>query len=225
MKSIVSYLKTLQESRRMTGRSYLSKSPIYWNRTIFEFVMTMLYGQEPCTTYAAVAQRIPNGVTVVDLCCGTARLYSDHLRSRGCTYVGLDFNGHFVADMKNRGITARFFNAITDPVPPGDCITMVSSFYHFRRHASDVLNRMRSAARMCVIISEPVRNISGKGTFLSRLAGWLSNPGVGEYEHRFSLEDFKSLAQTLGASEFSYKEGEHNAIAVFPPLRDARPAT
>jgi SAM-dependent methyltransferase len=154
---------------------------------------------------------------VADLCCGTARLFRDHLRARGCAYVGLDFNSQFVLQMRREGVETRFFNALTDDVPSADYVTMISSFYHFRRSAEEVLDRMRSSARRGVIISEPVKNMSSHPSPLGGVAAWLTNPGVGEYDQRFDLATFEAFSRQNGASEFSYRPGDRNAIAVFRP--------
>ncbi len=215
---IAEYLKALHRFRARIGLSFLRKSPLYWSGHGFDLAMRLAYGKQVSAMQAAVAARIPDGASVVDVCCGTARLYRDHLEKRGCTYLGLDFNSHFVFHARKRGVHARFFDAQRDAVPPADCVTIVSSLYHFRRQAADVVTRMRRAARQQVIVSEPVRNLSGKPTFVSRLAARLTNPGIGEYGERFTLEEFRAFAQSQGATEFAYREGDHNAVAVFPPL-------
>ncbi len=214
---IAAYLSSLHAFRARIGLSYLRKSPVYWSGRGFDLAMRTLYGRQLDRIYGDVAQRVPEGASVVDLCCGTARLYRDHLAARGNPYVGLDFNSHFVFHARKHGARARFFDARTDPVPAADCVTMVSSLYHFRRQAPELLTRMRAAARRCVIVSEPVRNLSGKPSAFSRLAARLSNPGVGEYKERFDLAEFRALAESLGATEFSYRDGDHSALAVFPP--------
>lgn len=216
-RDIRAYLVSLHRFRARIGLSYLGKSPVYWSGRGFDLVMRALYGKQLDATYRAVAERVPEGASVVDVCCGTARLYRDHLAARRSEYLGLDFNTHFVFHVRKRGVHARFFDVLKDRVPPADCVTMLSSLYHFRRQAADVVGRMRAAARRRVIVSEPVRNLSGRRTPLSRLAARLSNPGVGDYAERFDLEEFRALAHSLGASEFSYREGDHNAVAVFPP--------
>jgi hypothetical protein len=66
-----------------------------------------------------------------------------------------------------------------------------------------------------VIISEPVRNLSSRGSWLGRAAIRLSNPGVGEYAERFDLRELEALASAHGASEVLHAEGDRNAIAVF----------
>jgi hypothetical protein len=216
-RDIADYLVELHRFRGKLGMSLLNKSPIYWNSTGFDLVMRSLYGDALARTYGAVADRIESGASVADLCCGTARLFRDHLRARGCAYVGLDFNSQFVLQMRREGVETRFFNALTDDVPSADYVTMISSFYHFRRSAEEVLDRMRSSARRGVIISEPVKNMSSHPSPLGGVAAWLTNPGVGEYDQRFDLATFEAFSRQNGASEFSYRPGDRNAIAVFRP--------
>ncbi len=214
---ISAYLVALHRFRGRIGLSYLGKSPVYWSAQGFDLFMRLAYGKETQAIQAAVAERVPAGASVVDVCCGTARLYRDHLAAKGCAYLGLDFNSHFVFHVRKHGARARFFDVLKDSVPPAEYVTMVSSLYHFRRQAAGVLTRLRSAASRGVIVSEPVRNFAGKDTFVSRLAARLSHPGVGDSTERFTLEEFRALATAQGASEFVYHEGAHNAVAVFPP--------
>ena len=96
-------------------------------------------------------------------------------------------------------------------------VTMVSSLYHFRSHAGELIERMRKSARKAVIISEPVQNWSSKPSLLGKAAMWLSNPGVGEYTQRFDREGFEALAKQHGASEFFYSASDRNAVAIFQP--------
>ena len=65
---------------------------------------------------------------------------------------------------------ARFFNILSDEIPQADYVVMCSSFYHVRQ-ADLVMARMRAAAKVAVIISEPVSNLS-------------QLPGVGNWRRR-----------------------------------------
>jgi glycosyltransferase involved in cell wall biosynthesis len=212
------YLVELHRFRPKVGLSLLSKSPIYWTCVGYDAVMRVLYGRGYRQSYADVAARIPDGASVVDLCCGTGRLGLDFLLPRGCEYVGLDFNGHFVMGVRKRGGRARFWNALTDPVPEADYVVMCSSFYHFREIADDVLARMRAAARAAVIVSEPVENVSAsRSRLVAGVARALTNPGVGAHGARFDLEGFRAFAARHGAAELAWRPGDRNAVAVFPP--------
>ena len=212
---IKEYLLALHRFRAQVGLSLLNKSPIYWHSFVYDLVMRLLYGRAITQTYAEVADLVPDGASVVDLCCGTARLYRDHLRARGCRYLGLDFNGHFVMRGRRCGVPTRFFNLLSDPIPAADYVVMLSSLYHFRSRAAEVLERMKAAAGRAVIISEPIRNLSGHPSPLGRIAMRLSNPGVGEYGERFDLAELRALASAHGVTDFLHREGDRNVVAVF----------
>lgn len=212
------YLVELHRFRRRAGLSLADRSPLYWSGRGYDLAMRALYGAGYRRTYAEVAHRIPEGASVVDVCCGTAALHRLALDGRAASYLGLDANGHFVMSVRRRGIPARLFDLRTEAVSPADYVVMCNSFYHFRRTADAVLAKLRTAAGRAVIISEPVRNLSADlprplGSLLARL----TNPGVGDYGERFDLPAFRAFAETHRASEFAHRPGERNAIAVFPP--------
>jgi hypothetical protein len=115
-------------------------------------------------------------------------------------------------------VPTRFFNVLSDPIPPADYVVMLSSLYHFRWRAGDVLERMNAAARVAVVISELIQNLSAHPSWRGRIAGGLSNAGVGEYRERFDLTELRALADAHGAAEFRYFEGDRKAIVVFPPI-------
>jgi len=206
----------LYRLRAKVGLSLHDRSPIYWSVAGYDLMMKLLYGREYRQTYAAVAQLIPAGSSVVDVCAGTCRLYFDHLQARRCEYLALDCNGHFVMAARNRGVKARLFNLLTEELPAADYVVMGSSFCHFYRHETEILAKMLSAARCGVIISEPVRNLSTcSWHIVGGIANRFTNPGVGEFRYRFDLESFRSFAERHGAARFLHQPGQRNAVAVF----------
>jgi glycosyltransferase involved in cell wall biosynthesis len=209
------YLRALHGFRGTIGLSRRTKSPIYWSGRGYDLVMRALYAGQYRATYAAVAALIPDAASVVDVCCGTARLYQDFLRQRGCQYLGLDFNGDFVMHARRRGVDVRWFNLLTDPVPAADYVVMGSSLYHFGDRVDDVLDKMRRAARRAVIISEPVRNLTDLPVVGGTIAA-LTNAGVGNHEQRFNPTSFAELARRHGA-EVIHEGDDRNAIAVLSP--------
>ena len=212
---IVDYLKALHRFRARVGLSLLNKSPIYWDSRAYDLLMRLLFRQPHEQTYVDVAVLIPDGASVVDICSGTGRLFRDYLRARGCRYLGLDFNGHFVFQARRRGVPTRFFNVLSDELPEADYVIMVSSLYHFRSRAADVLERMKRAAKVAVIVSEPVQNLSLHPSVMGRLAARMTNPGIGEYIHRFNLSELRELVSAHGATDFLHRDGDRNAVAVF----------
>ncbi|MBI5524855.1 MAG: glycosyltransferase [Deltaproteobacteria bacterium] len=229
---IADYLTELYRFRGHVGLSLMDRSPIYWSAVGYDAVMSALYGRELGGVLAAIADRIPEKASVVDVCAGTCRLYLDFLRQKGCSYLGLDANGHFVMAARNRGVGARLFDVRSDRVPEADYVVMSSSFYHFHRRQREVFARLKRAAGKAVIISEPVRNLSALPIpVVGRVANLLTDPGVGDFDYRFDPDGFRAFAERNGAAEFAYREGDRNAIAVFKkaparrtpaPLKGAR---
>jgi glycosyltransferase involved in cell wall biosynthesis len=222
-------LRALHDFRGVIGLSRRAKSPIYWTGHGYDLVMRALYRAEYRQTHSEVAAQIPDGASVVDVCCGTARLYRDFLRGRGCTYLGLDYNGDFVMHARHRGVDVRWFNVLDDPIPPippGDYLVMCSSLYHFGTTADAVLTRLRQAARRAVIVSEPVRNLSSL-PLVGGLAARFADPGVGTHTMRFDRASFRALVLRHGGT-LVHTASQRNALAVFAssatPARQPSPS-
>lgn len=164
-------------------------SLIYRNASVYELVMCALYGRHHRERLRAVAEQVPAGATVLELCCGPGSLYLRHLRARVGSYVGLDANPGFIAGLRAQGIDARLIDLSDGAqlLPSADVAIMQASLYHFLPDADVILRRMLGAAEQCVIISEPVRNLSSStmpliGTIGRRAA----DPGVGGHADRFT---------------------------------------
>jgi glycosyltransferase involved in cell wall biosynthesis len=211
------YLRALHAFRGVIGLSRRTKSPVYWTGHGYNLVMRALYGGEYERTAAAVAARIAEGASVVDVCCGTAQLYRDFLRARGCRYLGLDFNGDFVMHARRRGADVRWFNLLTDAIPAADYVVICSALYQFADRADEVVTKLRRAAGRALIVSEPVRNLSQLPGSLGRVAAALTNPGVGDgHLQRFDLASFSALVDRHGG-RIVHAPGARNALAELPP--------
>jgi glycosyltransferase involved in cell wall biosynthesis len=214
------YLIDLHRFRIASGFSLRYCSPIYWTGIGYDLVMKLLYRSQWKPTYREVADRIPEGASVVDVCAGTARLYRDFLKDRACEYLGLDFSGHLVMSANRRGAPIQRFDLLCDEVPEADYVVMCSSFYHFHDREDEIFGKLLRAARKAVIISEPVENWSSRGpSAWSRLMRRLTNPGVGEFDYRYDLASFRAFAERHGAAEVRYEPGWRNAVAVFEAVR------
>ena len=210
----IAYLRALLRFRRAAGFTLAGISPVYWSGVGYDLVMRALYRRQYASLYGDVAQRIPAGASVVDVCCGTARLHRDHLRGRGVSYVGLDVNPHLVMAARRRGTRVRRADVRNDPIPPADYVVMCSSLYQFGATADALLARMRAAARSAVIVSEPIRNLA-RLPIVGPLAAALTNPGAGEFAGRYDLETFRRFAHANDAVELWCPPGARNAIAIF----------
>src|SRR6185503_18966076 len=190
----------------------MSTSLIYRSASIYELAMVVLYGRHYTSRYRAIAELIPAGSNVLDVCCGPAVLYHRYLRSTDVRYTGLDINAKFIARLIRRGGSGQVWDLRKEAVlPPADYVSMQASLYHFLPDASEVVDRMLSAARKRVIIAEPIRNLaSSDSRFLASLGRLFTNPGVGEHSLRFtesSLADFFSGYSSRLVESFSIAGG------------------
>jgi SAM-dependent methyltransferase len=167
----------------------VSTSLIYRSALGYELLMRVLYGRHYATRMRSVAEEVPPGSSVLELCCGPGTLYTRYLRGRVSGYVGLDVNAHFVDRLRRQGIDARVLDLTRDraPLPEADVVLMQASLYHFLPEAHEVVDRMLAAASRRVIVSEPVRNLaSSTNPLIGRLGRRAANPGVGGGERRFT---------------------------------------
>jgi SAM-dependent methyltransferase len=171
-------------------------SLVYRSAAGYELLMRLLYGRHYAARMRAVAGQVPEGASVLECCCGPGTLYLRHLRGRTSGYVGIDVNERFVARLRRRGVDARRLDlaAGDDPLPAADVVVLQASLYHFLPDGEGILDRMLTAAREKVIVSEPVRNLTSSNV---ALIAWLgaraADPGVGGHAQRFTEESLEAL--------------------------------
>lgn len=197
----------------------MSKSFIYRSSFVYELAMLLLYGRHYPARYRAIAELIPDGSIVLDLCCGPALLYHRYLQSKDVQYIGLDINANFITRLIRRGGSGQVWDLRSnEPLPPADFVIMQASLYHFLPDASPIVNRMLQAARNRVIIAEPVRNLTTSGSgLLSQLGRLFTNPGSGEQSLRFteaSLADFFSAYGLRVDRSFSIAGGREKVYVL-----------
>jgi SAM-dependent methyltransferase len=178
----------------------MSASLVYRSVALYEAVMLALYGRHYPARLRAIADLIPAGSSVLDVCSGPGTLYSRHLRRRSISYLGIDINPRFVARLRQLGASAELRDLRDDqPLPPADYVLMQASLYHFLPDPTPVVNRMLRAARKQVIISEPIRNLAGSSSpWLAALARRQTDAGSGGEALRFN-------EQTLDAFFISFQ--------------------
>jgi hypothetical protein len=149
--------------------------------------MRVLYGRAYNDRDRALAELIPDGCSVLDLCCGPATLYCRYLKHKRVSYTGLDINARFVARVSASGGVGLLWNLAEErPLPQAEYVIMQASLYHFLPDASSVVERMLAAAERQVLIAEPIRNVlNSRLPILAGLARKFTNPGTGDQLHRF----------------------------------------
>src|SRR6266513_1746540 len=143
--------------------------------------MRVLYGRYYASRYQKIAALIPDGATVLDLCCGPAQLYRQYLRSKKVEYRGLDINPRFIKQLQSENMEGQVWDLReNNQLPPADYVLMQASLYHFLPDTQPIIDRMLEAARRQVIIAEPIRNLSSSSVALvRRIARHLTKVGDG----------------------------------------------
>ena len=170
-------------------------SPIYRHALIYETTMRLLYGRAYGDRDRALADLIPDGCSVLDLCCGPGTLFRRYLRPRGVRYTGLDINAGFVARVSASGAAGFVWNLADErPLPRADYVMMRASLYQFLPEPRPIVERMLAAADRQVLIAEPIRNVlDSRIRIVAALARRLTNPGTGEQPHRFTEATLDAL--------------------------------
>ncbi|MFJ1455999.1 class I SAM-dependent methyltransferase [Nocardia sp. N2S4-5] len=173
----------------------MGTSPVYRNATVYELLMRGLYGRHYRSRYRAIADLIPDGAEVMDVCCGPATLYTRYLRGRTGSYTGLDLNSRFIARLEDAGGRGTVWDVDADvPLPAADHVVMQASLYQFLPEPAPVLERMLAAARERVIVSEPIRNLaSSNNRVVAAAARRYTDAGAGARDHRFTEQTLEEL--------------------------------
>jgi SAM-dependent methyltransferase len=174
----------------------LRTSLVYRSAAGYELLMRALYGRHYADRMRAVAGEVPEGASVLELCCGPGTLYLRFLRTRTRNYIGIDVNPRFVEQLKRRGVDARRLDlaAGDEPLPQADVVILQASLYHFLPRPERIIDRMLAAARDRAIVSEPVRNLASSNLpLVGRLGRSAADPGVGGHAQRFTEATFEAL--------------------------------
>jgi len=167
-----------------------------------------------------VAEEIPPGASVVELCCGPGTLYERYLRERTSSYIGLDVNDRFVSALRSRGVDARRIDlaAYDGPLPSADVALMQASLYHFLPDAGPVVDKMLAAAQQRVIVSEPIRNLATSSLPVIRLLGRRgADPGVGGHADRFTEQTLDRLMERYSVVKALTIPGGREKVYVLAP--------
>jgi hypothetical protein len=176
-------------------------SLVYRSRIAYEFAMLALYRRHYAGRYEVIANLIPQGAEVLELCCGPGILYDRYLRQKNVRYRGFDISRNFVSDLVRQGVAAEQWDLRSDHrLPHAEYVIMQASLYQFLPNAAPVLDRMLEAAEKEVILAEPIKNLaSSKVPIVARLSRRLTDPGVGPSANRFVEETLDSLTERYGS--------------------------
>jgi len=174
----------------------VTPSLIYRSAAGYELLMRALYGRHYADRMRAVAEQVPDGSSVLELCCGPGTLYLRHLRGRVGSYIALDVNDRFLRRLRRAGVDASHLdlNRPDLELPEADVTIMQASLYHFLPHPERIVDHMLSVARDRTIISEPIRNLASSSLPIMGLLGRrAADPGTGGHGQRFTEETLDRL--------------------------------
>jgi hypothetical protein len=176
-------------------------SPIYYNPTLYHFLMRVLYRQNFNARYQVIANEIPERVSVVDVCAGDAYLYTNFLIKKAIRYTALDNSPYFLNWGRKKGFDYRKVNVFFDEIPKGDVVVMMASLYQFIPKEKEILQKLIHSARQKVIISEPISNLSSSHVgIIAKISNCLTTPfeDSGQYTgHRFNEEQIIALIKSF----------------------------
>jgi SAM-dependent methyltransferase len=203
------------------SRQCVATSLVYRSSLIYEAIMLALYGRHYASRYRAMADLIPAGAEVLDVCCGPANLYHRYLSKKSVRYCGLDINARFIRRLLRTGASGQVCDLQSDrELPAADYVLMQASLYHFLPDPSPIVDRMLRAARKQVIIAEPIRNLADRRIpVLSSLARQFTDPGIGPAAHRFTertLDDFFSRYAARVSQSFLIPGGREKVYVLHP---------
>ena len=195
-------------------------SLLYSFQSVFHLQMRCEYGRAFDARYEIIAEHIPDGARVVDVCAGDCWLYLKHLKPKRVEYLGLEISPPLVRWAGKRGVQAQVFNLWEDPVPPADIVVMQASLYQFDPETDRIVQKLKAAARQAVIIAEPIKNLSNASLpLVSRIADVLTRP-IGRKPSytgkRFTQETLGAFFEQLGGLERSFViPGGREMVGIF----------
>jgi len=165
-------------------------SLVYRGPHIYALFMKFLYGKNYKARYKTIAEEIPEGASVLDLCCGDCALYEYELKGKA-SYSGVDINPYFITNAKNLSINAILADVSKDELPNSDYVVMQGGLCQFIPNHKEIVDKLLRVASNKVIISEPVRNLStSKNPVISFIAKRSADPGTGHKTERFTESTF-----------------------------------
>jgi SAM-dependent methyltransferase len=132
---------------------------IYRRPAVYELLKRAQYGRYYSDHLKAVANEVPPGSSVVELCCGPGTLYTHHLRERTSSYIGLDMNEPFIVALRRQGVDARPVDLSDnqEPIPSADVAIIQGRLHNFLPDPAHIIDRMLAASRRLTVISEPIQ--------------------------------------------------------------------
>lgn len=209
MKALLSFWKS-----NRTSLTYRSSG-------IYSAFIRLLYRRSYTERYKAICEVIPEGSSVLDVCCGDAKLYTRYLKEKNVKYTGLDINRNMVKTARAAGVDARLFDIeIRNDLPKADYVVIQGSLYQFIPNHELILRKINEAAIKFVIVAEPVRNMaSSSNSALKAIGNRMNNPGTGRKTERFTETTLSEALKLFAAEKRESICGGKEILYVLRPAR------
>ena len=168
------------------------RSPIYWNPTLYNLLMRIIYGKHFQRRYKMVLEEI-GSLSVLDVCCGDCFLANYIDRKK---YCGIDINPAFIAHGKKKGLHVSFLDVEKDDWPSAECVVILASLYQFIPDHEKLLNKAFQVAQKRIVVSEPIYNLAdSKNPLIVWVARRSTQPGTASSKERFNRDSLMMLYQ------------------------------
>ncbi len=173
------------------------KSITYWHPFFYKILMKLLFRESYNVRYLEIANLIENNSSVIDICCGDAKLY-EFLKKKNVKYTGVDFSKTFYNYLKKKKIDVINIDIKNEEIPiKADYVVIQSSLYQFIPNHIDLVKKLLAVSKKYLIIQETVISYTtSSNKFLSIIGKFLNNPGDGYKTKRL---DRKKLFNDLNA--------------------------
>jgi trans-aconitate methyltransferase len=172
---------------------------LYRSSLLYHGLMTAVYHVHRRERFREVAQWIPEGAEVLDVCCGDGALtgYLD----RSVRYRGLDQSPVFVARARDRGREVEHFDLRRASLPGSQVVVCQASLFQFYPDVDEVLGQLFDAALQRLIVSESVKSLTqSRWSCLSRIVAWGTHvEGMTNDHFRFCPEGLDRLFHPYAA--------------------------
>lgn len=163
-----------------------------------------------------VAEIIPPGSSIVDICAGDCSLLRHGLQNKPVDYRAYDINPRFVQWAVKRGIPMKTIDVRNDGVPSADCVVMLSALYQFIPQERKMLDKLVSAAKRLVILTEPIHNVAQSRNPLIRWGGkTMTRVGDNPCAQRFDEERLRELFAEFGFQTIIPIAGGRELFAIY----------
>lgn len=189
---------------------------VYWRGWVYDLFLWVVYRARPMARFRAVAEEIPDGASVLDLCAGTG-MFARALAGRGIQYTAIDINPRFVSELARTGLNVRCGDVTREPFGTHDVVTMNSSLYHFGPTPDALVRKMVDASRHKAVILEPVHNLAdARLPLLARVARASATVDGVSPEFHFTRDTFVDAMRRIDPRVSVQPEGGgRDMLAVF----------